>query len=45
MATNGAASQQILGPVVQAVEAMQGNDRATKEQAVEYLDKFQKRVC
>jgi hypothetical protein len=45
MATNGASSQAILGPVVQAVQAMQGNaDRATKEQAVDYLDKFQKRV-
>ena len=46
MATNGASTQQVLGPVVQAVESMQGNaDRATKEQAVDFLDRFQKRVC
>jgi hypothetical protein len=46
MATNGASTQQALGPVVQAVESMQGNaDRAIKEQATEFLDQFQKRVC
>jgi transportin-3 len=45
MATNGVAAQQALAPVLAAVETMQGNvDRARKEQAVQFLDKFQKTV-
>jgi hypothetical protein len=45
MATNGVAAQQVLAPVLAAVETMQGNvDRARKEQAVQFLDKFQKTV-
>ncbi|KAF2433491.1 ARM repeat-containing protein [Tothia fuscella] len=43
MATNGVATQQTLQPILAAVETMQGNvDRARKEQAVQFLDKFQK---
>lgn len=46
MATNGVAAQQALAPILAAVETMQGNvDRAQKEQAVQFLDHFQKRVC
>ena len=44
MATNGASSPELIAQVVQAVQAMQENNRATKEQAVQFLDKFQKRV-
>jgi len=45
MATNGVASQQGLAPVIAAVETMQGNvDRSRKEEAVRFLDKFQKTV-
>jgi transportin-3 len=45
MAANGIAAQQALAPVLAAVETMQGNvDRAAKEQAVQFLDKFQKTV-
>lgn len=45
MATNGVAAQQALAPILAAVETMQGNvDRAQKEQAVQFLDKFQKTV-
>jgi len=45
MATNGVAAQQALVPVLEAVETMQGNvDRVAKEQAVSFLDKFQKTV-
>jgi hypothetical protein len=45
MATNGVAAQQALAPILAAVETMQGNvDRARKEQAVQFLDTFQKTV-
>lgn len=45
MATNGVAAQQGLKKVLAAVETMQGNvDRTSKEEAVQFLDKFQKTV-
>lgn len=45
MATNGAAVQQDLDKVLAAVETMQGSvDRSSKEEAVQFLDKFQKTV-
>ncbi|RDI77246.1 hypothetical protein Vi05172_g12764 [Venturia inaequalis] len=43
MATNGVAAQQGLEKVLAAVDTMQGNvDRSAKEEAVQFLDKFQK---
>lgn len=45
MATNGVAAQQGLEKVLAAVDTMQGNvDRSAKEEAVQFLDKFQKTV-
>lgn len=45
MATNGVAAHQGLDKVLAAVETMQGNvDRSAKEEAVQFLDKFQKTV-
>lgn len=45
MAANGVTAQRGLEKVLAAVETMQGNvDRSSKEEAVQFLDKFQKTV-
>lgn len=44
MATNGV--QQVFAPVLAAHNTMQsGADRAQKEQAHQFLERFQKSVC